>query len=504
MPRGRRPPAQPLGACVHRLFAAQARRTPSRVALEFEGRSLTYAELADAAARVARRLRRLGVSRGSLVGLCADRSPELVAGMLGTLLAGAAFVPLDPAHPPGRLGFMMRDSELQVVLSQERFATIVQTAGADVLSLEGICEDDGRRRARLPHGANPEDPVWVIYTSGSTGEPKGVVALHRGLSNFLTAMRDVLSIGEDDIVLGLSSPSFDPVALEIFLPLIVGARVVLVPGEDAIFGGRLAALLDTSRATVMQATPTGWRLLLESGWRGRPGLMMLCGGETLSPGLAAQLLARGESLWNLYGPTETTVWCAAHRVEAGEAPVPIGRPIGNTRFSVRGPGGQDVPPGDVGELAISGVGVAQGYLRRPALTDERFVVGDDGERLYLSGDLVRARGDGALEFLGRADHQVKVRGYRIELGEVEQAIASHPDVAAAVACAHGEEAERRLIGYAVLRDGATTTARRLRHHVAARLPSYMVPSDVVLLDELPLTPTGKVDRRALPSVPEPA
>jgi amino acid adenylation domain-containing protein len=486
---------------VHHGFARQARLTPSRVALESEGRTVTYAQLLTAGTGLARHLIELGVSSGSLVGVCAERSPELVAGMLGVLMAGGAYVPLDPAYPADRIRFMVRDAGLRVLL-QDRPSKRLPAGGAAVVSLEHVWEEPaGDATSAVVREADPDDPVWVIYTSGSTGEPKGVVALHRGLSNFLGAMQELLGLGEDDVVLGLTSPSFDPAALEIFLPLVVGARVVLVPGEETIFGGRLAGLLDATGTTIMQATPTGWRLLLDGGWSGRPGLTMLSGGEVLSPELASALLARGGKLWNLYGPTETTVWSSAHRVSAGEAPVPIGRPIANVRFAVLGSDREPVTPGEVGELAIGGEGVARGYLGRPKLTAARFVSGGDGDPWYLSGDLARERRDGTFEFAGRIDHQVKVRGYRIELGEVEAALASHPDVRAAAACALGEEAERRLIGYAVLRDGSAATARRLRRHVAERLPSYMVPADVVLLDDLPLTPAGKLDRGALPPVP---
>ncbi len=462
---------------------------------------MTYAQLLAAAGGLAGHLAELGVVRGSLVGLCAARSPELVAGMLGILMAGGAYVPLDPAFPAERLGFMVRDAGIRVLLAQGRLARRVPAHGATVVALEGAWDGggSGASTTALDEGG-PDDPVWVIYTSGSTGEPKGVVALHRGLSNFLDAMQELLGLDEDDVMLALSSPSFDPSALEIFLPLIVGGRVVLVPGEETIFGGRLAGLLDSTGATIMQATPTGWRLLLGGGWGGRPGLTMLSGGEPLSPELASELLARGETLWNLYGPTETTVWCSAHRVLAGEVPVPIGQPIENMRFDVLGPDREPIAPGELGELAISGPGVTLGYLGRPELTATRFVSDPAGGRVYLSGDLARQRPDGGFEFAGRLDEQVKVRGYRIELGEVEGALASHPDVRAAAACARGEEAERRLVGYAVLREGSAATARHLRRHVAERLPSYMVPADVVLLDGLPLTPTGKLDRAALPPV----
>jgi acyl-coenzyme A synthetase/AMP-(fatty) acid ligase/aryl carrier-like protein len=350
--------------------------------------------------------------------------------------------------------------------------------------------------------ALPDNLAYVIFTSGSTGRPKGVQVPHRGLVNFLAAMaRPGLAAG--GTLLSVTTLSFDIAALELFLPLISGGRVVLVPREVAGDGVRLAAELERCGAVAMQATPATWRLLFEAGWRGRPRLSALCGGEALPRDLAERLRACTAAALNLYGPTETTVWSAVHEIRREPGPVPVGRPIANTEIHLADRRGAPAPVGVCGELLIGGTGVARGYAGRPDLTAERFVPdpfsGRPGSRLYRTGDLARRLADGAVEYLGRADQQVKVRGFRIELEEIEIVLRSHPAVRQAVVDVRGGVEDRRLVAY-VVAAGKPADPETLRSFLASRLPDYMVPWVLVSLDELPLTLNGKVDRRRLPEV----
>ncbi|MBW8765735.1 MAG: amino acid adenylation domain-containing protein, partial [Geodermatophilales bacterium] len=421
------------------------------------------------------------------VGIGLERSLEMVVGLLAVLKAGGAYVPLDPSYPAERLAFMQEDSGVAAVLTAELLRSGLPAAAAAPESSVG-----------------PRNVAYVIYTSGSTGRPKGVQVPHGALANFLAAMAETPGLAADDRLLAVTSLSFDIAGLELYLPLMLGGRVVLASREEAADGRRLQALIAGSGATVLQATPATWRLLLESGWQGGEGLKALCGGEALPPALASALRPRVGSLWNVYGPTETTIWSTVAEV-TGEGPISIGRPIANTESYVLDEGGRPVPVGVPGELLLGGVGLARGYLRRPELTAERFVpnpFGEAGSRLYRTGDLARWRASGVLECLGRIDHQVKVRGFRIELGEVEAALARHPDVAAAVVVAREEASgERRLAGYVVPREaaGGESLTRDLRALLRRSLPEHMVPTAWVQLAALPLTPNGKVDRKALPA-----
>ncbi len=409
------------GNCVPELIAEQAARTPGREAVRFGDRSLTYGELNAAADRLAGHLAGLGVGPEDRVGIRVERSLEMVVAVLGVLKAGGAYVPVDPEHPRERLDFVLRDAGAGTVLTRE------SVAGR---------EEASEAAGGLPAVPAPEALAYVIYTSGSTGQPKGVQVPHRALVNFLASMRREPGFTADDVIVAVTTLSFDIAGLELFLPLVSGGRVVVAPSETVADGRALAALLKDSGATVMQATPATWRLLLESGWEGDPGLRALCGGEALPRDLAERLLGKVGALWNVYGPTETTIWSTAGRVRGGEGAVPLGGPLANTQIHLLDRGGQPVPVGVPGELFIGGDGVARGYLGRPALTAERFVpdpfAAAPGARLYRTGDLVRRRADGALEFLGRTDHQVKIRGFRIELGEIEAVLAACPGVAQAV------------------------------------------------------------------------
>ncbi len=503
----RRSPPKPR--CVHRWIEEQARLRPDAVAVVSSGESLTYAELNARANRLARRLRAMGVGPEVLVGLCAGRSARTVVGLLAILKAGGAYVPLDPAYPAERIAFMLQDAQVSVLLTEERLRDQLPNVGARILCLDSESQArDRESAANLDGGASAGNLAYVIYTSGSTGKPKGVQITHGALANLLQSMRRLLSINERDALLAVTTLSFDIAALEIFLPLIVGARVELIDRDVAADGARLVGRLNDPGITFLQATPATWRLLLEAGWQGQPALTMLCGGEALPRALADRLLDKGAALWNVYGPTETTIWSSACRVEAGETPISIGRPIANTQFYVLDKRLRAVPVGVIGELYIGGSGLARGYRHRAGLTAARFIPdpfgATPGGRLYWSGDLARWRADGTLECLGRIDHQVKIRGYRVELGEIEAALARHPGVReAAVAARPDASGETGLAAYIVVRDGSdTSSAADLRRWLQGHLPDYMVPSAFVSLEALPLTPNGKVDRQALPDPAE--
>jgi amino acid adenylation domain-containing protein len=500
--RAREGPHWDRPGLIHRRIEMQAARTPDAVAVTGAGGPLTYAELNARANRLARHLRDLGVGPEVLVGLCSSRSASTVVGLLAVLKAGGAYVPMDPSYPAERLAFMVGDARPAVLLTEHRLSDHLPDCGARVPWLDGDWPADDA--ANLDGGATSANLAYVIYTSGSTGKPKGVQVSHGALDNLLQSMRGLLSMSERDTLLAVTTLSFDIAALELFLPLIVGGRLEVIDREIAADASRLAVRLEDPRATFLQATPATWQSLLEAGWSVKPTLTMLCGGEALPRALADRLADKGAALWNLYGPTETTVWSSAWRVEPGPGPISIGRPIANTRLYVLDRRLRAVPAGVAGELYIGGAGLARGYRDRPGLTAERFIPDpfgtEPGGRLYRTGDLARWRPDETLECLGRIDHQVKIRGFRVELGEVEAAQARHPEVRNVVVDARPDPSEEMsLAAYIVPRDGThPTSASELRAWLQSQIPEYMIPTTFVSLDALPMTPNGKVDRRALP------
>lgn len=495
----------PQAVGLHHLFEAQVERTPDALAIIADNGRLTYCQLNQRANQLAHHLQALGVRPDVLVGLCMERSLEMMIGLLGILKAGGAYVPLDPAYPSERLAFMLEDAQVSVLVTQPQMVETLPAHHAHVVCVTPAQEALAHKPADNPVSqVAAEDLAYVIYTSGSTGAPKGVQIPHRAVVNFLETMRHQPGLAADDILLAVTTLSFDIAGLELFLPLSVGAQVVLVDRAVAADGKRLAHRLAETGATVMQATPATWRLLLEAGWQGNPRLKMLCGGEALSWELAQQLLSRGASLWNMYGPTETTIWSAVMPLSATYGRVALGRPIGNTQLYVLDRQLCPVPVGVPGELYIGGTGVARGYLNRPELTAERFIPDPfrqlPGARLYKTGDLVRYRPDGTLEFLGRLDHQVKMRGFRIELGEIEAVLQQHPAVQTAIVIAREDTpGDQRLVAYLMMHQQPPLAPGILRRFVQEKLPDYMVPSAFVVMDSLPLTPNGKINRRALPA-----
>ena len=500
----------PAASCLHQLFEQQAGRTPWQIAVVYEGERLTYGELDERANRLAGQLRSLGVGPEVRVGIMVERSLEMVVAVLGVLKAGGAYVPLDPAYPAPRLRFMLEDSQARVLVTQTDLAGLLSAGGARVVCIDGELGEVVRRVegvaptiASGAPGALAENLAYVIYTSGSTGQPKGVAITHRSAVNFLSAMRRRPGLLADDRLAAVTTLSFDMSIPELFLPLSVGACVEVIDRAAAADGPRLAALLEGGGATVLQATPATWRLLLAGGWGGSAvGLKVLCGAEQLAEDLAEQLVAHGAEVWNMYGPTETTVWSSVAEIGGERKRVTLGRPIANTQFYVLGAGMRPVPVGVSGELYIGGEGVARGYLNRPDLTAERFVPdafsNGMGRRLYRTGDVVRWRG-GELEYVGRGDAQVKVRGYRIELGEVEAALREHEAIGEACVVARDDVAGgKRLVAYVVIPGEHRPNVSELRAFLQGKLPEYMLPSAFVTVEAMPLTPNGKVDRRALP------
>ena len=491
--------------CLHELFAEQAARTPDRVAVIFGEERLSYREFARRARLLARHLRGLGVGPEVRVGIAAERSVELMVGLLGVLEAGGAYVPLDPDYPRDRLTFMAADADLGVVLSQRRLAGVLPPLGRRQVMLD----EDPEAVPSVADGvaAGPENLAYVIYTSGSTGRPKGAMNSHRGIVNRLLWMQEAYGLGADDVVLQKTPASFDVSVWEFFWPLLVGARLVLARPGGHREGEHLAERIVTEGVTTAHFVPSMLRAFLET-----PGVerctslrRVIASGEALGEDLAARFFEHlGSELHNLYGPTEAAVdvtfWACAGRTGG----VPIGRPIGNLRIHLVDRGLRPVPIGTVGELMIGGVGLGRGYLARPDLTAERFVPdplgAEAGGRLYRTGDLARHRRDGAIEYLGRLDHQVKVRGFRIELGEIEAALLAHPAIADAVAMVREDvPGDRRLVAYVRAAGTTAPDVEELREHLRTRLPDTMVPGWFVALSAFPLTPSGKVDRKALPA-----
>ncbi len=490
-------------AGVHRLIESRVQVAPGATAIECGEARWSYAELDDWADALADRLRALGAGSGAIVGICLERSPEMVGAVLAVLKSGAAWLPLDPGFPPARLQFMVADSAAGWLVTSRRLAAHFPHGACRVLCVEDLapaaCAGSGPAAAVVA----ADQLAYLIYTSGSTGQPKGVRVTHGAVVNFLTSMLREPGLAATDRLLAVTTLSFDIAVLELLGPLCAGGTVVIAATAEARDGAALARRLAAARISVMQATPATWRALLASGWRGQAGLRVLCGGEALDGDLAGQLLGGCGELWNLYGPTETTIWSTCARI-VDPHDISVGRPVANTRLYVLDEGQRPTPPGVPGELCIGGAGVSPGYHARDALTAERFIPDPfavpGSPTLYRTGDRARFLADGRVQLLGRMDSQVKLRGFRIETGEVEATLAQLPGVSAcAVALREATPGDPRLVAWVVPPPGVPTGSAPLRDALRAQLPDYMVPAAFVFLEALPLTPNGKVDRRALPA-----
>jgi amino acid adenylation domain-containing protein len=492
-----------LSVCLHQLIEAQVKRNSNTIAVSFLEEQLTYGELNQRANQLAHYLQTLGVKPEVLVGICVERSLDMLVGLLGILKAGAAYLPLDPGFPQERLELILSDSQVPVLLTDN------QKLFADDEHRKVICLRTDKEKIASHSKDNPapcataKNLAYVIYTSGSTGKPKGVEIPHAAVVNFLKSMQHEPGIAESDVLLAVTTISFDIAALELYLPLITGARLILASREVASDGRQLRELIHSSGATIMQATPASWRMLLAAGWTSSPQLKILCGGEGLNSDLAKHLLEKGDTVWNLYGPTETTIWSTVCQVEAAKlshALVPIGCPIANTQTYILDSNLQPVPIGVLGELYIGGAGVARGYFNRPELTAERFIANpfSQGSCFYRTGDLARYLDNGNIEYVSRIDNQVKIRGFRIELGDIENALSAHPQVREAVVITRSDQpGEKQIVAYITTKQ-EEPTPDTLRDFLKQKLPDYMVPIAFVILEALPLTPSGKVNRRALP------
>jgi amino acid adenylation domain-containing protein len=493
---------------IHQRFSIQAKQNANKIAVTFNDEHITYDELEKRSNRLAHYLRDLGVGPNVLVGIFLERSLDLIIALLAVLKAGGAYVPLDPLYPQDRLDFMLKDSRTPVVITTAVLNKKLPQGKFQTVSLDrhgSVINERPNDSPDFEHGS--EDLAYVIYTSGSTGKPKGVEIPHKALGNFISSIQTLLNWTSSDVLLAVTTISFDIAGLELYLPLSTGAHMVLASREMSLNGEKLAETLAVLDITTMQATPATWRMLINTGWTGLRGLRALCGGERMSIDLAKELLDRGCSLWNLYGPTETTIWSTIWQVESAGELIPIGRPIGNTSTYILDEFKQLVPVGVAGELYIGGHGVARGYRNLPEQTAEKFCIDpfslEANARMYRTGDLARFRPDGVLEYISRIDQQVKVRGFRIELGEIETVLNHIAGIDKAITkILEDDFGESYIVAYLLSQADHCFTNTALRNMLLDKLPAYMVPSNFVFLKEFPLTPNGKIDYKTLPKPEE--
>ena len=495
----------PREKCIHQLFENQVEETPDAIAVINDDSKITYFELNRRANLLAKHLQSLGVGPEVRVGILMDKSFEMVEALLAVFKAGGTYVPISTSFPAERVAFILKDADINILMTNaapdlpEDSKVHIVRMNEKIIPKEGV-------------GQNPytnvtsDDLAYIIYTSGSTGQPKGVMVYHASVVNFLWSMRLQPGINKDDLLLSVTPISFDIAALELFLPLIVGATVVIVSKEITNNPFKFGQAIDHYHINIMQATPATWQLLVESGWAGEPKLKALCGGEILTRKLADQLLDSVGSLWNMYGPTETTIWSSLGEIKKGDTPITIGKPIGNTQLYILDRYLQPLPIGVVGELHIGGEGLALGYLNHQHLTSEKFIPdcfnSTPGMRLYKTGDSARYLPDYSIEILGRIDYQVKIHGHRIELGEIEAVLMQHPSINEAIVIVRTESSgNKRLVAYFIPMNDKSPDAGELRDFIRKKLPAYMIPVVFISIKSLPLTPNGKINRKALP-VPE--
>ena len=492
----------PREKCIHQLIEKQAEQTPDHVAIIHDQTEITYSELDRRANALAKHLGELGVEQDVRVGILMKKSLRSVEALLAVLKSGGAYVPIHISSPPERIQFILKDANVKVLLTNMDPGPLDEFTGVVVnLNDKNLLTESNPLHSR--NLVNSDSLAYVIYTSGSTGEPKGVMVNHSSLVNFLCSMRNSPGMNEDTVMLALASISFDPSTLELFLPLMVGAKVVVASEEMTTNPLLLAETINRHHVNMLQATPATWQLLLDTGWAGKAGLKALCGGDVLTRKMADQLLERVGSLWNVYGPTETTVWSTYCQIQKGDNPVTIGHPIGNAQIYLLDRYLQIVPVGVIGELHIAGEGLARGYLNNPKLTEEKFIPNifssKPGARLYKTGDLGRYLPDYEIEILGRMDDQVKVQGHRMELGEITSVLLQHPSVSDGIVITRTEiSGNKRLVAYFVPKNDTFSDPTTLREFLGKKLPDYMIPSFFVSMDSLPLTVNGKIDRKSLP------
>ena len=488
------------------LFKENVKEMPDKIAVEYAEHALTYLELEIQVNKLAAQLCDLGVISGSLVGVCVDRSLEMLVALMAIMQSGGAYVPIDPKQPADRIALILEDAAPSVLLTE----TGLKSKLGEQKNKSVICLDDNDYEAqagqKLSNTVTSDDLAYVIFTSGSTGRPKGVEVKHHGLTTFLRAMANKPGMSAQDKILSVTTISFDIAALELFLPLVVGGAVRIAPYQTSINAELLKKEIERDDITIFQATPASYRMLIASNWKGNNKIKLLCGGEALPHDLAQNLTMRCASLWNMYGPTETTIWSSVSHVMPNSRSISIGHPIEGTQFYVLTPSLHPVPLGVSGELYIAGDGVAKGYYDNKPLTEERFLPNpfssSDGSKMYKTGDLIRYKADFEIDYLGRIDFQVKVRGFRIEIGEIETVLGTHPSVKQCVVTTFDDDGGLSLAAYIVLeRDRAEQDKdNEIKSFLSNKLPDYMVPARLVSIHALPLTPNGKVDRKALPAI----
>jgi len=479
--------------------------TPQQIAVrDLKGGSLTWRDLDRSSRQLAQVLRQKGVQPGSIVGICHGRKLDLIIAMLATLRAGAAYLPLDPFFPAERLNYMIDDAKAKIILTESPLLDLLRGTAVPVLCLDKDRDSWSKLDPNLDQGPwpAPSDLAYIIYTSGSTGKPKGVEIQHQAVACFLQSFRSTVDIPESLRTLAITTISFDISVLEIFGTLAWGGTLTLVEQEKVMDGPALIKALTDHRINLLQATPATWRLLLESRWFGQKELTALCGGEALPRDLARELIPRTRTLWNVYGPTEATVWATASRIENADAPITIGRALPQYEAYILDDLKRPLPPGAIGSLYLGGPALARAYRNRPDLTAEKFVPHPfkANARVYDTGDLCRFRADGQIEYISRKDNQIKLRGYRIELGEIETSMINLPEIKQAVVIVREDQpGDQRLVAYAVCHTGKTVALSTLLQNLRQTLPNYMLPNHLVLLPQLPLTGSGKIDKKALPA-----
>lgn len=495
------PKSSPDHSTLHGWISASARTSADRTAIKFADQSLTYGQLEERSDRMAGYLQKSGLKHGEYAAIALPRSIDMLVTLIAVMKTGAAYLPTDPDFPADRLDYMLQQSSARLLITTSDHAKQFAEYSGERVFLDTEAKTIAQHPPISALSATDDSLLYLIFTSGSTGLPKGVQVSHRNVINFLNSMMIEPGCSADDVVLAVTTLSFDIAVLELFLPLVTGATVVIASRQQSADGHALENLIKQENISLMQATPSTWRLLLASTWTGSSRLKALCGGEAMAPDLAAQLHPLVAELWNMYGPTETTVWSTCYQIVDPTLPILIGKPIGNTGCYLLDDNFLQVAPNLSGELYIGGAGVAEGYINQPALTDERFIPNpfDKDTRLYRTGDLATFRPDGNLEYQRRVDNQVKVRGYRIELEEIETTLITSPAIsAAAVIVRELNDLDRRLVAYVCFTQGAQLTATDMRKLLRIKLPDYMIPQQFVILEQIPLTANGKTDRKALP------
>jgi amino acid adenylation domain-containing protein len=466
---------------------------------------MTYSELDKRSDNLGRHLSGLGIRPGKLVGVFMERCIDMVVALLGIMKAGGTYVPIDPEYPRERIEFMLENASIETMISQKNLDTEFIDDSIRIFDIDTWNPIESLQAPSDWSHPGPDDIAYIIYTSGSTGKPKGVKVGHRALVNFLLSMGKVPGISVHDTLMAVTTLSFDIAGLELYLPLVHGAKVHIISRDTATDGYSLITSLERSNATIMQATPSTWRIMFDAGWKGSDRLKVLCGGEAFPRDLARKLIQSCKEVWNMYGPTETTIWSVVNRLEDPEGLILIGKPIANTEIYILDEDLHLVPIGGAGELYIGGDGVSHGYLDRPELDAVQFIdhpfgesIGGKKRKIYKTGDLCRYHSNGLIEYLSRKDNQIKLRGFRIELGEIESTISTHDSVKQAIVIhKEFEPGDVRMAAYVVAKDGYSIDEQDLRNHVRKILPSYMVPQHFIEADGMPLTPAGKIDRKRL-------